>query len=366
MNKQHTREQINAFFKQLLNACKKKNVYSVIETAEQMDVQYSQVQKRATSDKSWGGILEMCRMSCANNAEINGLKFKLPTEEAFKYMCENDDEFKVEYEKQKEQKQWEELQKSGQEAPIQRNYVMDVNETKNITTATPTTTQQEITKTEQWWLTRETAEKERIDRWKEKHAKENLGFSLETFSDDNQDLNDEKNQKTIKVRAKFNNSELTDNQKGDLLRSSICSATGSASEKYGTMILNQTVTAFFDNKEVKDVINNDNIIREALLSLAPSDPIEGMLCSRLIALHNQAMNFMSRTTNSEQTTAGVDMNINRSTKLFRLYNETLESLTKYRRKGSQTVTVQHVNVNSGGQAIVNGELNQGGGAYDKN
>ncbi len=48
----------------------------------------------------------------------------------------------------------------------------------------------------------------------------------------------------------------------------------------------------------------------------------------------------------------VDSFINRSTKLTRLYNETVDTLSRYRRKGEQKVVVQHVNVNQGGQAMV--------------
>ncbi len=79
------------------------------------------------------------------------------------------------------------------------------------------------------------------------------------------------------------------------------------------------------------------------------------------------MHFMSRVTNPKQSEQGIDLNINRATKLMRLHNETVEALSKYRRKGEQKVTVIHknqqVNVN-GGQAIVN-EFNPGSGDQDK-
>ena len=107
-----------------------------------------------------------------------------------------------------------------------------------------------------------------------------------------------------------------------------------------------------------------NAIFHTLKSLNPQDPVEEMLCSRLLVLHHQYMNFMASITTPEQTTAGIDMNVNRSTKLMRLHNETLEALNRYRRKGEQKVTVQHVNVNSGGQAIVGSEFNNQGGGVD--
>ena len=57
----------------------------------------------------------------------------------------------------------------------------------------------------------------------------------------------------------------------------------------------------------------------------------------------------------------IDDCMNRTAKLSRLYNETLETLMRYRRKGEQKVVVQHVQVNDGGKAIVTGDFQTGGG-----
>ena len=48
------------------------------------------------------------------------------------------------------------------------------------------------------------------------------------------------------------------------------------------------------------------------------------------------------------------------TKLTRTFTAQVEALKKYRSNGQQTVTVEHVTVNEGGQAIV-GHVDQGGG-----
>lgn len=47
------------------------------------------------------------------------------------------------------------------------------------------------------------------------------------------------------------------------------------------------------------------------------------------------------------------------TKLARTYTAQVEALRKHRNGGKQTVTVQHVNVSDGGQAIV-GHVDAGG------
>lgn len=101
--------------------------------------------------------------------------------------------------------------------------------------------------------------------------------------------------------------------------------------------------------------------------MKPADEFEGMLISRILVLHNQAMHFMSIAAASGQAQALIDLNINRASKLMRLQNETQEVLNRYRRKGEQKVIVQHVNVNNGGQAaFVAGDLNRGGGDTNKN
>ena len=51
--------------------------------------------------------------------------------------------------------------------------------------------------------------------------------------------------------------------------------------------------------------------------------------------------------------------LNAAVKLLRLHHETLDTLEKYRGRSNQTVRVEHVHVNAGGQAIV-GEVHAGG------
>jgi hypothetical protein len=52
-------------------------------------------------------------------------------------------------------------------------------------------------------------------------------------------------------------------------------------------------------------------------------------------------------------------------KLARTFAAQVEALKKYRSPGEQTIKVQHVTVNDGGQAIV-GNVNRGVGALEKN
>jgi hypothetical protein len=204
--------------------------------------------------------------------------------------------------------------------------------------------------------TKKEIEAERIKFWKERVKRETPCFKAKQNVTE-----DEKGAKIISIMGDATSTEMLSQ---DLIDATICAATGSANQDYALKLIGQTVSAFFmDAHENEASIINK--INGALLSLAPKDEIEGMLCSRLLVLHDQYMGFMSRVTTNVQTNAEIDLNINRATKLMRLWNETLDALSKHRRKGEQKVTVQHVNVNNGGQAVVNGQLNQGGGVDAK-
>jgi hypothetical protein len=106
-----------------------------------------------------------------------------------------------------------------------------------------------------------------------------------------------------------------------------------------------------------------NIAMDAVASLAPRDGMEVMLCSQLVALHSQGMDFLRRGMLPEQTYDAVDRNVNRATKLLRTFATMAECLRTHRGGGQQKVTVEHVTVQPGGQAIV-GTVNRGVGGGD--
>jgi hypothetical protein len=57
--------------------------------------------------------------------------------------------------------------------------------------------------------------------------------------------------------------------------------------------------------------------------------------------------------------------VNNATKLTRAFTQAIEVLNRYRGKGQQKVTVEHVTVNAGGQAIVGMVQAPGGGVPSK-
>jgi hypothetical protein len=64
---------------------------------------------------------------------------------------------------------------------------------------------------------------------------------------------------------------------------------------------------------------------------------------------------------AEQTLEGRRENLNQANKLARTYATLIEVLNRHRGKGQQKVTVEHVHVHAGGQAVVGIVETPGGG-----
>jgi hypothetical protein len=94
-----------------------------------------------------------------------------------------------------------------------------------------------------------------------------------------------------------------------------------------------------------------NTMLAAVEAVRPENEMEGMLAVQMAATHRLAMECLQRAAcavTPEQMTA----NGNLASKLLRTYTAQIEALAKVRRGGTQKVTVKHVHVHEGGQAIV--------------
>jgi hypothetical protein len=99
----------------------------------------------------------------------------------------------------------------------------------------------------------------------------------------------------------------------------------------------------------------------AIAGIEPRDEIEGMLVAQLIASHNAAMECYERAMLRKQTFDGRHENLKQATKLSRTYAALTEALDRHRGKGQQRITVEHVHVHAGAQAIVGAVTSRGGG-----
>ncbi len=116
----------------------------------------------------------------------------------------------------------------------------------------------------------------------------------------------------------------------------------------------------------RDVLSEEELVAKVNALLAtftkmdPKDSVEAGIIIQMIALQELTMNMAERAFVSDEYNEIIDQCVNRVSKLTRSYASLADSFTKYRTKGQQKITVQHVNVENGAQAIV-GNVNQGGG-----
>ena len=106
-----------------------------------------------------------------------------------------------------------------------------------------------------------------------------------------------------------------------------------------------------------------NFMLSMVTGIEPKDQMEVMLAAQMAAVHMQMMTFARRLSNADTYLEG-EMAEKAFNKLARTFATQIEALNRYRGKGQQKMTVEHVHVHDGGQAIV-GQVAQGGGATEK-
>ena len=149
------------------------------------------------------------------------------------------------------------------------------------------------------------------------------------------------------------------------------------SEEIGTILAMDaigTVSSYFFYGLVKQLANvgchgqevtegDLNFMLSIVEGIGPRDETEAMLAAQMAAIHNATMTAARRLAHVE-TIPQQDSASNMLNKLARIYAAQVEALKKYRSTGEQSIRVQHVTVNDGGQAIV-GDVQAGGGGQGK-
>lgn len=132
---------------------------------------------------------------------------------------------------------------------------------------------------------------------------------------------------------------------------------GSPHEQLCESLLQLTSNAFPKNMSKESALE---VTYQTLDSIAPSDPVEAMLASQITSLNAQGMRYLARAEQEGNWLFHTEAAIKMAVKLLRLKNETIETLIRYRKKGEQKVTVQHINVQDDAKAII-GDVNGGRG-----
>ena len=86
-------------------------------------------------------------------------------------------------------------------------------------------------------------------------------------------------------------------------------------------------------------------------AVGPKDEAEAMLAAQMAAVHMATMTF-ARRLNQVDNIAQQDSAASAFNKLARTFALQLEALKRYRTGGEQRVTVEHVHISEGGQAII--------------
>ena len=101
-----------------------------------------------------------------------------------------------------------------------------------------------------------------------------------------------------------------------------------------------------------------NFMLSVIKGVKPRDQVEALLAAQMAAVHAATMTMAFRLGRTE-TIPQQDSAERAFNKLARIYAAQVEALKRYRSRGDQTVRVEHVTVNEGGQAIV-GNVRPGG------
>jgi hypothetical protein len=145
-----------------------------------------------------------------------------------------------------------------------------------------------------------------------------------------------------------------------VVRASPAKLAGSPDLAWTHTVLNQAVASLWTkHSDAKQRDEQIDAVIAGMSGIGPTDPIEAMLAAQMLASHNAAMECYRRAMLSDQTFEGRNMALTHAAKASRTYAALVEALNRHRGKGQQKVTVEHVHVHKGGQAIV-GVIDRGG------
>ena len=138
-------------------------------------------------------------------------------------------------------------------------------------------------------------------------------------------------------------------------------ALGTTNGHFSEALLSQLANVAAHGQTVK--ADDLNGVFAMVQGIAPKDETEAMLAAQMVAIHNATMTA-ARRLNHVDNIPQQDSASNMLNKLARTFATQIEALKKYRSTGEQSIRVQHVTVNDGGQAIV-GTVQTGGGGTSR-
>ena len=148
------------------------------------------------------------------------------------------------------------------------------------------------------------------------------------------------------------NGTLQVNMESEEQRINFLNLLGTTESKTAIQSLTQIISFIGKENGCLTVADKINAVLPMIKAINPQDDLEGMLALQMVGVHHMTMEMIRRGMLSDQTVDGVTSNVNRTTKLARTFIAQLDALNKHRGKGQQKMTVEHVHVNKGGQAVI--------------
>ena len=133
-------------------------------------------------------------------------------------------------------------------------------------------------------------------------------------------------------------------------------------DKLAQLIVSQLVNTTARGNEVHT--RDLNLALTVVQGIEPKDTVEALLATQMAAVHIETMKATCRLANAEMIPQH-DSALMAVNKLARTFAAQVEALKKHRSAGEQSIRVEHVTVNEGGQAIVGVVSPQGGGGMQK-
>ncbi|HQP88421.1 MAG TPA: hypothetical protein PLL76_19400 [Thermoanaerobaculia bacterium] len=142
-------------------------------------------------------------------------------------------------------------------------------------------------------------------------------------------------------------------------QASLIEATGCSDLETADWLLREVASTFLNSMSARERLNAAG---RMLAALAPRSPLEGLLCSQIVAVHGLAMRLINIGAASEIGFVHLSPSLDGANKLLRTFTMQVEALQRLRTAGvtEQRVVVQHVTVADGGQAVI-GAVSRAGG-----
>ena len=170
--------------------------------------------------------------------------------------------------------------------------------------------------------------------------------------------------KTNDLGVKVSGSARTGHKIELAQESALCRIFGTSDEMQANALLSHCLKPLKADEASDEHPGNDErvFVLSIIRDLAPRDAVERMLAVQMAATHVATIRSARWLANAD-TIAQVQAHYTGFNKLGRTFAAQVEALRKHRTGGAQTVRVEHVTVEAGGQAIV-GHVQHGGRGGD--